>query len=131
MNRQQKNYALAKAHRETCGELLSDYEKDWIIRNGIKNPDGTIPTCVWTIDESLDFDAICVALESDEEYSRLYGDAQEAQKLLTAAEDALIDYGLSIAPASVREILDRNRNRLPTRKKLLDLAFRLDTRTVK
>jgi hypothetical protein len=55
----------------------------------------------------------------------------KARELLKQAENALIAYGLSIAPAREREILSRSaETNYTTRQKIIDLVFRLDTKTV-
>ena len=54
-----------------------------------------------------------------------------ARAALKAAEDRLIAYGLSLAPAGVRATLEKAvRNNAATRAKVLDLTFRLDVSTV-
>ena len=55
-----------------------------------------------------------------------------ARSDLKAAEDRLISYGLSLAPAGVRATLEGAVQRnAATRAKVLDLAFRLDVSTVR
>lgn len=134
MNRQQKDYAFAKAAHETAREAVKDYEKKWIIAQDIKNPDGTFPTSIYAIDCSeAEFDSLCDALETDSEYMKLCTMENDSFKLLISAEDALIDYALSLplVPASVRETLNAHRKVYKIRQKLIDSAFRLDTRTVR
>ena len=134
MNRQQKDYAFAKAAYQTACEAVKDYEKKWIIEQGIKNPDGTIPARICAIDCDMEsFDAFCDVLEADKEYMELCNTESDSYKLLVSAEDALIDYALSLplVPASVRETLNAHRKEYKIREKLIDSAFRLDTRTVK
>ena len=61
----------------------------------------------------------------------LEADLLFARSVLKAAEDRLIAYGLSLAPAGVRATLEKAvRNNAATRAKVLDLAFRLDVSTV-
>ena len=57
-------------------------------------------------------------------------DINRAKAELAKAEDALIEYGLSIVPAGISQTLKGNLHKIKVREKLLDLAFRLDTRTV-
>ena len=55
-----------------------------------------------------------------------------ARSVLKAAEDRLIAYGLSLAPAGVRATLEKAvQHNAATRAKVLDLAFRLDVSTVR
>ena len=50
-NRQQKEYMEAKALLETLEEEEKAAEQKFIIENNIKNPDGSIPTRTWAIDD--------------------------------------------------------------------------------
>lgn len=134
MNRQQRDYAFAKAAHETAREAVKDREAAWIIEQGIKHADGTYPTSIYTVDcNEEEFDSLCEALEKDNAYMELCKAESDSYKLLIAAEDALIDYALSLplVPASVRETLNANRKEYRIRQKLIDSAFRLDTRTVR
>jgi hypothetical protein len=55
-----------------------------------------------------------------------------ARAAVKDAENALIEYGLSIAPVEIRETLRKESRRILTiRERLIDLVMRLDTRTVK
>lgn len=129
MNAQQKAYALAKAKKETLFELQREHETEFLRRSGYTNPDGEIPTEFYMIDDEAEFTRLCA--EFDQSPLNLTPKINEAVEDLRKAEDALIDYALSITPAGPRETLNRNRDRYSIRKKLLDIAFRLDTRTVK
>ena len=71
--------------------------------------------------------------------SSLYGPGARSEEALNAAraalkaaEDRLIAYGLSLAPAGVRATLEGAVQRnAAARAKVLDLAFRLDVSTVR
>lgn len=125
MNKQQKAYMLAKAAYETALHEQRAAELEYITTNSIKNSDGTTPRHVSCIED----DEVCEkAFEALAEYdTKRY----EAFQALTKAEDDLIEYGLSIAPESVAETLRGVKNNLKYREKLIDLTFRLDTKTVK
>lgn len=57
-----------------------------------------------------------------------YNDARAA---LIAAEDRLIEYGISIAPAGIRATLTKGaKDNYAARQKLIDLVLRLDISTV-
>ena len=134
MNKPQKAYMLAKANYETAKETTSEYEHAFIIREGITNGDGSIPMLLWMLEGRSEeyFDQCCDKLDSNPKYKQLVDEEREAKILLSAAEDGLIDYALSLPmPENVRETLRKNRNSYKVHDKLLDLAFRLDTRTVK
>lgn len=132
LNTQQKNYARARSLVDALRAQAEQIEQDYIQKNGIVNPDGTIPAHVWTIDDEAIFDraneATAPAIDALGGY--------EAEKLLREAEDDLIRFGLSIVPAKERQVLgDRcfGRNghyvHVDVRKKVIDLAFKLDVST--
>ena len=136
MNKQQKAYMIAKANLDTIKELANEIERKYIAEHNITNANGEIPTAIYCIDDDEIFDK--ANEETAPEIEALGITA--AEKALRAAEDALINYGLSIMPtvnANEREIL---RNycfglngytfRLKVRNQVIDLAFRLNTRTV-
>lgn len=96
-----------------------------------RNPDGSAPEFLWCMDDDAAFD------KANEEVSALISAAgletalNAAKADLKAAEDRLIAYGLSLAPAGVRATLERGvKQNAATRQKLIDLTFRLDASTV-
>lgn len=125
MNKQQKAYALAKAAYETALHEQKAAEINYIAKNNIKNSDGTTPRNIYAIED----DTICekafddLAKYDDERYN--------AFQELKTAEDDLIEYGLSIIPAGIAETLRAVKNNLKYREKIIDLTFKLDTKTVK
>lgn len=128
MNKQQKAYALARAQEAALADQLRENEAQFIRSQGIANADGSTPDRLYMIDDEDAFNAACALFESSP--LNLYAAHSAAEKALTQAEDALIDYALSIVPAAVRDTLQRGRQQDKIRRQLLDLAFRLDTRTV-
>lgn len=129
MNKQQRQYAQAKADCEALEAAKAKIEHDYIVSADITNSDGAIPKRLWQIDDEKAFEAACVATEAAVE--ELHED--EARNILRKAEDALIEYGLSIVPAGIRDtlrphVLGRT-SRYSTRKEIIDATFRLDTRT--
>lgn len=134
MNKQQKAYLQAKAKLEALEQQENEVDRLYIIEKGIKNPDGSIPTRTYMIendelaDKAID-DVGKILVESG-----LWAKILEARKELKAVEENLINYGLSIIPtthASEKEILTRaSKTDYATRKKIIDLVFRLDTSTV-
>lgn len=129
MNKEQKAYALAKAKAQTLFELQEEHEAEFLKGSGYTNEDGEIPERMWMIDDEKEFSRLCA--EFDKSPLNLTPQINAAEEDLRKAEDALIDYALSIVPAGPRETLNRNRNSYSIRKKMLDLAFKLDTRTVR
>lgn len=134
MNKIQKTYATAKAYYETIEESMKEYERDWIIKNGIKRLDGTTPVHLWQLvldEEEKMFLDYSERLDNDSDYQSLMDEKRIARKLLHESEECLIDFGLSVAPSGIRETLEKGRTNLKIREKLIDLAFRLDARTIK
>ena len=106
-------------------------EKKFIADNGIVNPDGSVPEFLYCMEDDAAFEkanAECAALIAS---AGLEEELNAARAALKAAEDRLIAYGLSLAPAGVRATLeDAVQRNAATRAKVLDLAFRLDVSTV-
>lgn len=134
MNKVQKTYALAKAAYQLAKDEVKEYEHGFIIRENVRNKDGSVPKSVWALDTDDEdyFDELCDKLYAEDGFKSLYEAETDAFKNLQAAEEQLIDFGLSLPmPASVRKTLSDHRKEYRVRDKLLDLTFRLDTRTVK
>lgn len=132
MSSEQVAYMVAKVLCETAEEDRKNLEKAWLADRGVKNPDGTVPGALWAYDgPEEEFDRICTAYENDADMTAAAQRVDLALKDLRAAEDKLIAYGLSIAPASAREVLQTNIRKYGVRQKIIDLTFRLDTSTVR
>ena len=134
MNKQQKNYAVAKAYLKTLETRAEEIEREYITGHNIVNPDGTVPAAIYCIDDEAAFDKAnadtAPALDALEIW--------KARETLDTAEDALINYALSLMPSAndeERETLKANcfgpNCRLKIRNKVLDLAFRLNTAMVR
>ena len=120
MNKIQKSYMTAKARVQEVESQQEAIEKKYIADNGIVNPDGSVPEFLYCMDDDVAFE------KANDECAALIAAAG-----LKAAEDRLIAYGLSLAPAGVRTTLEWAVQRnAATRAKVLDLAFRLDVSTV-
>ena len=130
MNKQQKQYAVCKARLDALKAKRDEIERAYIVAHGIVNDDGETPQRTWMIDDESVFNAACNEIGPVIDALGIYA----ADKDLERAEDALINYGLSIAPANIRETLRGGcfgpGARIKHREKMIDLAFRLDTRTV-
>lgn len=130
-NSAQRAYILAKANLQALREREAEIEKAYIVANGIRNADGTIPEHVYCIDDTETFERAIAATAAEIEGSGLWANILEAEKALNAAEDAMIAYGLSIAPPSVRATLERGvKENYMIRQKVINLVFRLDVSTV-
>ena len=136
MNKQQKAYQIAKAQLDTIKELANEIERKYIAEHNITNANGEVPAAIYCIDDDEAFDKANEATAPEIEALGIIA----AEKALRAAEDALINYGLSIMPTVNESERETLRNycfglngatlRLKIRNQVLDLAFKLDTRTV-
>lgn len=131
MNKVQKNYMMAKAGLQAYEKLARDIEKEYIIKNGIRNDDGGIPARVYCIDDMDIFN------RANEETARIIQESgleeiiNSATDNLKVAEENLIKFALSISPAGIRETLEKGaRENYTVRMKLIDLAFKLDVSTL-
>lgn len=130
-NKFQRAYMVAKACVQEVESRQEVIEKKFIADNGIVNPDGSVPEFLYCMEDDAAFEkanAECAALIAS---AGLEEELNAARAALKAAEDRLIAYGLSLAPAGVRATLEKAvRNNAATRAKVLDLTFRLDVSTV-
>ncbi|MST81570.1 hypothetical protein [Bilifractor porci] len=132
MNKQQRNYAMAKSHLQLCEDREHEQEAAYIRDNGITNEDGTTPERIWMIEDETVFDLACAGYDGSR-YD-LTEDTAEARKQLRAAENDLIDFGLDLLRRThpkQADTLEAHRNDYNIREKLIDLSFKLDTRTIK
>lgn len=129
MNKQQKAYAIARARLEAIEDAVNNAEAEYIRNKGIVNEDGTTPERLWMIDDEAAFEA------ANAEFNATVNDDEinDAKAALKAAEEALIDYGLSLPgiPSAAKAALQRGRNVYSIRQKLIDMTFKLDTKTVR
>lgn len=130
-NKIQRAYMVAKARVQEAESLQDAAEKKFIADNVIVNPDGSVPEFLYCMEDDAAFEKAnveCAALIAS---AGLEEELNAARAALKAAEDRLIAYGLSLAPAGVRATLENAVQRnAATRAKVLDLAFRLDVSTV-
>lgn len=131
MNNAQRAYMIAKARVQEIESQQEEIEKKYIADKGIVNPDGSTPDFLWCMDDDAAFE------KANEECSALIVAAglesalNAARDNLKAAEDRLIAYGLSLAPAGVRATLEQGvKQNATTRQRVLDATFRLDVSTV-
>lgn len=128
----QRKYMTAKAILETLEQAEKDTEVKYIADNHIINDDGTIPSLIYCIDNEEQFDKANAEMSAIIENNGLWNKILAARDALKVAEDNLIKYGLSLAPAKQRDILtEAVKTNYTTRIKVLDLALRLDVSTVR
>lgn len=131
MNEVQKNYMIAKATLQTYEEMESEIEKAYTAENGITNDGGEIPGRVYCIDDEGVFD------KANEETAKIIQEIGLEEKInsarenLKVAEDSMIKFALSIAPAKIRKTLERGaKENYTIRMKLIDYTFHLDASTL-
>ena len=130
-NSAQRAYMLAKAHLQALKDREAEIERAYIIAHSIRNADDTIPERVYCIDNMETFDRAVEATSAEIEGSGLWADILAAEEALKAAEDVMIAYGLSIAPAGIRATLERGiKENYTIRLKVIDAVFHLDVSTV-
>ena len=122
-NAQQRAYSQALRSSEMAEARAAAHERAFLEARGATDRRGLPARRLWQVED----DATIDALEAEE----LHGAEMAARSSLIKAEKALVAWALSIVPAGVRSTLapaaetDR-----ATRKKIIDLAMRLDASTV-
>ena len=130
-NKIQREYITAKALVEMLEQQMEQMERAYISAHGIVNPDGTTPKLIYCITDDSAFDKANEEVSAQVAACGLEAEYNTAQDALRAAEDRLIRYGLSIAPAGVLATLEKGvKANCTIRKKLIDLVLRLDVSTV-
>lgn len=129
MNKIQKNYLIARAFKEAIETQMEEMEKEYIANNGIINPDGTVPDLLYCMEDEIAFN------KANEEFSAiiiengLQKTINTARANLKIAENKLIEYGLFIAPAEIRKVLEREvKKNICTRSKMIDITLQFDGR---
>ena len=122
---------MAKARVQEIESRQEEIERKYIADKGIVNPDGSIPEYVWCMDDDAAFDKANEEVSALIAAAGLESEAKAARAALKFAEDRLIAYGLSLAPAGVRATLEKGvKQNADTRQKVIDLTFKLDVSTV-
>jgi len=126
----QEVYMLAKAHLEVLETQEKVADHQYIIDNGIKNPDGSIPEQIYCIEDDEIFE------KANEEFGKvldktgLWNEILEARKLLKEAEQNLIDWGLlkvkKDLPPGIYTTLLKGMKQYEIRQKLIELTLRVE-----
>ena len=132
MNKLQKTYMITRLHLDALISLQDELEKKYISDKGIVNTDGSVPKHLWCMNDDAEFEKANEEFEALIVANGLEKELNEARDILKSAEDELIAFGLSLAPDNIRAILEEavKKNTI-IRKKVLNLAFNLDTSTLK
>ena len=130
-NKVQREYMAAKALVKTLEDQQEQMERAYITAHGITNPDGSTPERIFCIEDEAAFDKANEEQAAEMAACGLEAKYNAAMAALKTAEDRMIEYGLSLAPAGIRSTLEKGAKNSPaTRQKLIDLVFRLDVSTV-
>lgn len=132
-NTEQRAYMMAKALVDTLNARAEQIEQKYMKERGIVNADGETPRHIWIIDNEEVFNKANEETAPEIDALGIY----EAEQLLKSAEDALINYGLSIVPTHVRNMLQRpcfgldgDYVHVDIRAKVIETAMQLDVSTV-
>ncbi len=130
-NRQQREYKAAKANLEKLEALQSQQEYQFILDKGIVNPDGSIPRHTYAIEDDDTADSAIEEFSAQIEKSGLWSSILEAKERLKNAEEALLDYAISITPAGLHQSLKKAATHFKYRQEMIDTVMKLDVSTVK
>ncbi len=108
MNKIQRAYALAKAQYDAIKAENDRREAEFCAARGYVTEEGTPARHVWMIDNEAIFEAANAEFCAMNEQGG--NDEIKARELLRAAEDALIEWGISIMPASMHKEAETLRN---------------------
>lgn len=132
-NKQQKAYMRAKAALETLETMEHEMEEDFVKSLGVTNEDGSIPSRTWMIDNDE------IAEKAIEDFGKIVEDFGLWEKLKKAkedfkiAEEALVQYALSIIPfPKERATLTKAvKTSIKYREEVIEMVLKLDVSTVK
>ena len=132
-NKQQKAYMKAKAALETLETMEHEMEEDFVKSLGVTNEDGSIPSRTQMIDNDE------IAEKAIEDFGKIVEDFGLWEKLKKAkedfriAEEALVQYALSIIPfQKERETLTKAvKTSIKYREQVVEMVLKLDVSTVK
>ena len=132
MNKQQRDYKKAAQEKQLVEMRIHALEKVFLKGSGLMSEDGTEADRLYKIEDDDLFDRACKEFETLEGVAELNEEYSRTSKALRIAEDALIEYGLSIVPVSIaRTLRDGIRNNYTIRQKLITTTLKLNTATVK
>lgn len=125
MNTVQKNYAMAKAYSETAYEMRKEYEQKWMKEHG------RTEKYLFTISKDDDYDRLSSEFDSDETAMQLSKDYYDSIDMLKQAEDALIEYGLSVIPDELSDQIRSGLKLHRIRERFIDITFHLKKKSGK
>lgn len=126
MNKQQREYTAAKKALEKAEAALKAEEKVFMQRKG------RTEARMEDIEDDRAFDCLLMEFYEEPEIVALAEVVEAKRDELRAAENSLIEFALSIAPAGIRETLRKGAStQITIRQKLIETTMKLDTRTVR
>lgn len=132
MNKQQKNYLIAKANFEAFKSQENELEQKYILDKKVVNKDGSIPKRIYCIDDEHIFDKANIDFCSQNE--EFHAKMHKANDTLKKAENELVKFALDVIPANMgetKETLEKSaKTNYTTRLKIIDLVLKLDTQTI-
>lgn len=128
---QQSTYNQARRASELAGARAAAHERAFLAARGAVDRRGRPARCLWQIENDSVFDALEAEYQTDPEAVKLQKADMAARAALIKAERDLVSWVLSIVPAGVRSTLAPAAEKdHATRKKIIDLAMRLDASTI-
>ena len=128
---QQRAYSQALRSSEMAAAKAAAHERAFLESRGATDRRGRPARRLWQVEDDAAFDALEAEYQADPEAVELQGAEMASQVAMIKAEKALVAWALSIVPAGVRATLaPAAETDHTTRKKIIDLAMRLDASTV-
>ena len=128
---QQRAYSQALRSSEMAAAKAAAHERAFLEARGATDRRGRPARRLWQVEDDATFDALEAEYQADSEAVELQGAEMASQVAMIKAEKALVAWALSIVPAGVRATLaPAAETDHTTRKKIIDLAMRLDASTV-
>lgn len=132
MNEQQRDYAKAKQAKRRVEMKMEAREETFLKGRGLMDSEGTEADRLYKIEDEALFDMACKEFDLLPGIPELNKEYARAGEALRAAEEALVEYALSIAPpATARTLRESAKNNYTIRQKIITLTMKLDTKTVK
>ena len=130
-NAQQRAYSQALRSSKMAEAKSAAHERAFLVARGAIDRRGFPALRLWQVEDDAAFDALEGEYQTDPEAVELQSTEMAARVALVKAEKALVAWALSIVPAGVRATLaPAAETDHATRKKIIDLAMRLDASTV-
>lgn len=130
-NRQQREYKAAKAKLDKLEATKARLEQQFILDNGIVNPDGSVPRLIYLIDDDNTAEKAIEEFSAQIEKSGLWSSILEARERFDKAEEALLEYAISITPAKLHPSLRKATTIYKYRQEMIETVLKLDVSTVK